>query len=173
MTRPIQQSTRFAATPEELFEMYLDSALHSVATGAAAVLSREVGGPFTAWGGALAGRNLLIIPNRVIVQAWRATHWPASDHDSILILRFSGTPGGAQVDLVHENVPEHDHEGVTQGWTKYYWEPWRAHLASRGPAGAPLATPENPAKPAKQSSAKKPARKSRKPAPKKSKPRRK
>jgi activator of HSP90 ATPase len=135
-TRTIQQSAEFPASAAELFEMYLDSARHSAATGAAAKLGRKVGAKFTAWGGALAGRNLMIVPGRVIVQAWRATHWPASDHDSILILRFSDAPGGGRVDLVHENVPEHDHEGVTHGWTKYYWEPWRAHLASRSGAGA-------------------------------------
>jgi activator of HSP90 ATPase len=130
-TKAIQQVEQFPATADELFEMYLDSALHSKATGALAVLSREVGGAFTAWDGALEGRNLMIVPGRVIVQAWRATHWPRTDHDSILILRFSDAPSGGCVDLVHENVPEHDHEGVTYGWTKYYWEPWRAHLASR------------------------------------------
>jgi hypothetical protein len=28
-------------------------------------------------------------------------------------------------------VPQYDHDGVTQGWTKYYWEPWKAYLAAR------------------------------------------
>ena len=33
MTKAIQQSAHFAAPPEELFEMYLDSKKHSEATG--------------------------------------------------------------------------------------------------------------------------------------------
>jgi activator of HSP90 ATPase len=131
MTKAIQQSVRFAAPPEELFEMYLDSQKHSDATGGVARLSRKAGGKFTAWGGQLKGRNLLIVQKKAIVQLWRATHWPASDADSILILRFSKAPGGGQVDMVHENVPDHDHKGVTQGWPKYYWGPWKKYLAKK------------------------------------------
>ncbi len=36
MTRAIQQSVEFAAAPETLFEMYLDSKKHSESTGGAA-----------------------------------------------------------------------------------------------------------------------------------------
>jgi activator of HSP90 ATPase len=131
MTKAIQQSVRFRARPEELFEMYLDSKKHSVATGGAAQMSRKAGGAFTAWNGQLRGRNLLIVPKRMIVQAWRATHWKASDPDSILILQFSKAPGGGQVDMVHANVPQHDHKGVTKGWSQYYWKPWKKYLSRK------------------------------------------
>ncbi|MGA2508892.1 MAG: SRPBCC domain-containing protein [Candidatus Acidiferrales bacterium] len=132
MTKAIQRSVRLRAQPEELFDTYLDSKKHSAATGGRAQVSRKVGGKFTAWNGQLRGRNLLIVPNRLIVQAWRATHWPASDPDSILILEFSKAPGGGQIDLVHVNVPQHDHKGVTQGWPKYYWKPWKKFLEAKG-----------------------------------------
>jgi activator of HSP90 ATPase len=128
MMKAIQQSVEFRASPERLFEIYLDSKEHSQATGAPARLSRKPGGKFTAWGGQLAGKNLLIIPKRMIVQAWRATHWKSSDPDSILILTFSKSAGGGRVDLVHANVPEHDHKGVTRGWPEYYWQPWKEYL---------------------------------------------
>jgi activator of HSP90 ATPase len=131
MTKAIQQSVQFTAPAEELFEMYFDSKKHSAATGGRTRISRKVGGAFTAWNGQLRGKNLLIVPKKMIVQAWRATHWPASDPDSILILRFSKASGGGQVDLVHANVPEHDHKGVSEGWPKYYWQPWKKHLAAR------------------------------------------
>jgi hypothetical protein len=61
MTKAIQQSVEFRASPEQLFEIYLDSKKHSEATGAPARLSRKPGGKFKAWSGQLAGRNLLII----------------------------------------------------------------------------------------------------------------
>jgi activator of HSP90 ATPase len=64
----------------------------------------------------------------MIVQAWRASHWKDSDLDSILVLTFSRAAGGGKVDLVHVGVPQHDHKGVTQGWPKYYWKPWKAYL---------------------------------------------
>ena len=40
----------------------------------------------------LSGKNLLIVPNRLIVQSSRGTHWKKSDPDSILVLEFSKTP---------------------------------------------------------------------------------
>jgi activator of HSP90 ATPase len=132
MTKAIEQSVRFSASPEELFEIYIDSKKHSAATGGAAKMSRKTGGKFTAWDGMLSGKNLLVLENDTIVQAWRGSHWKKSDPDSILILKFSKAPGGAQVDLTHVNVPEHDHAGVTKGWKTYYWEPWKKYLEGRG-----------------------------------------
>jgi uncharacterized protein YndB with AHSA1/START domain len=130
-TKAIQQAIRFAAPPEELFEMYVDSKKHSAATGAAARMSREAGGSFTAWNGQLRGKNLLVVPGRLVMQAWRATHWPKSNPDSLLLLTFTPAPGGGQVELAHMNVPAHDHAGVTKGWPKYYWEPWKKYIAAQ------------------------------------------
>jgi activator of HSP90 ATPase len=117
MTRAIQQRVRFHASPEALFETFINSKKHSASTGGRAVISRKVGGKFTAHNGALAGRNLIVLPNRMVVQAWRATHWKAADV-SILVLTFSKVPGGGQVDLVDANVPAYDHKGVSKGWPK-------------------------------------------------------
>jgi activator of HSP90 ATPase len=131
MTKPIRQSVRFPVSPKELFETYLDSKKHSAATGGRARMSRRVGGTFTAWNNQLRGRNLLIVPSRLIVQSWRAFHWKAADPDSILVLEFREVPGGTQIDLVHVNVPLYDHKGVTQGWPKYYWKPWKKYFEEK------------------------------------------
>ena len=101
MTKAIQQSIVLKASPEELFETFLDSKKHSAATGAPAEVSR------------------------------RASHWKDQDPDSILVLHFSAAPGGGRIDLVHAGVPHYDHKGVKQGWPTYYWKPWKAYLAER------------------------------------------
>ena len=132
MTPAIQQSEEFNASPAELFELYMDSKKHSAATGGPAKISRKVGGAFTAWGGELWGKNLVIVPKRMIVQTWRSSHFKKGDADSILVITFSKAASGGRVDLVHVGVPEQDHAGVSQGWPKYYWEPWRAYLARKG-----------------------------------------
>jgi activator of HSP90 ATPase len=135
MTKPIVQSVTFKASPEELFAMFTDSKKHSAATGAKATVSAKAGAKWTAFGGMLLGRNLAVVPGKMIVQAWRASHWPESDFDSILILNFSKAQGGGRVDLVHAGVPEHDHKGVTEGWPQYYWVPWRAYLKGKSAKG--------------------------------------
>jgi activator of HSP90 ATPase len=128
MTKPIVQSVTFKATPEELFDIFTDSQKHSAATGSKASVSAKPGAKFTAFDGMLLGRNLLVIPGKMIVQAWRASHWNESDLDSILVLNFSKAPGGGRIDLVHAGVPQHDYRGVREGWAHYYWNPWKAYL---------------------------------------------
>ncbi len=137
MMPAIQQRVEFNVPPARLFNLYLDSKQHSAATRARAVVRRRVGGAFSAFDGTLTGKILAIVPNRMIVQSWRAKQWKKTDLDSILVLTFSKTKQGARIDLVHADVPEHDHDGVSQGWEKYYWTPWRAYLEQRaGRAGA-------------------------------------
>ena len=131
MTKAIQQSVRFEASPKQLFEMYMDSRKHSEATGGKARIERRVGGKFSAWNGALRGRNLMIVPNKMLVQAWRSVHFEASDPDSILILQFRKAGSGCVVELVHANVAAQDHQGVRGGWPKYCWRPWKKYLARK------------------------------------------
>ena len=128
MTKPIVQSVTFKASPEELFSIFTDSRKHSAATGDKASVRAKPGAKWTAFSGMILGRNLLVLPGRMIVQAWRASHWHESDLDSVLIVNFSKTAGGGRIDLTHVGVPQHDHKGVTQGWSKYYWVPWKAYF---------------------------------------------
>jgi uncharacterized protein YndB with AHSA1/START domain len=130
MTRAIQQRVLFRATPQELFELYMDSRKHSRATGAPAKISRKTGGHWRAHGGRIGGTNLLIIPGKMVVQVWRAGFWK-KEEVSILVLKFSKSRGGGRVDLVHAGVPAHDFKGVREGWRKYYWKPWRKYLSER------------------------------------------
>jgi activator of HSP90 ATPase len=125
----------FKASPEELFALFTDSRKHSASTGAKASVSTKAGAKWTAFGGMLLGENLAVVPGKMIVQAWRASHWHESDLDSILILNFSKAAGGGKVDLVHAGVPQHDHKGVTKGWPQYYWVPWKAYLKGKSAKG--------------------------------------
>jgi activator of HSP90 ATPase len=129
VTPVIQQRVRFRTSPRVLFDLYLNSRRHSLSTGAPATISRKAGAKFRAFGGQLEGKNLLIVPGNQIVQLWRATHWKKVDW-SILILTFTAVAGGAQVDLVHVGVPAYDHQGVSKGWSQYYWRPWKKYLKS-------------------------------------------
>src|ERR1017187_290136 len=135
MTKPIVQSMTFKASPEELFAMFTDSKKHSAATGAKASVSAKAGAKWTAFGRMLLGENLAVVPGKMIVQAWRASHWHESELDSILILNFSKAAGGGRVDMVHAGVPQHDHKGVTKGWPQYYWVPWKAYLKGKSAKG--------------------------------------
>jgi activator of HSP90 ATPase len=131
MTRAIEQTAVFESTPSALYELFMNSAKHSAATGAPARISRKVGGKWSAHSGMIGGKNLALVPNKMIVQAWRSAGWKTTDPDSVLVVRFERAPGGARVHLSHVGVPQHDHKGVTQGWRKYYWKPWKKYLAAQ------------------------------------------
>jgi activator of HSP90 ATPase len=131
MTKPIIQSVDVPATAKQLFDLYMNPKLHAAFTGAPVKISPKPNSPFTAFGGMLSGTTLLTVPNKLIVQRWRGSHWKKTDLDSILILKFSQIGKLARIDLTHVHVPDHDHADVTSGWKTYYWQPLRAYLKTK------------------------------------------
>ncbi len=129
--KTIQQTVKFPAPPEKLFDIFLDSKKHAAAVNSQASVSRKVGGRFRIFGGALQGKNLAIVPKRMIVQVWRGSNWTKSEGDSVLILTFSKARGGGRIQLVHV-LPDRHYAGCNRGWKNYYWKPWRAYLRRRG-----------------------------------------
>ena len=118
----------FPATPDQLFDMYLDPQEHAAFTGSPVSIGQSPGTSFRAFDGMLSGTILHVEPKRLIVQTWRSRNWPLEALDSILTLSFWPQEVGSRIELVHVNVPDEDFAGVSQGWEKYYWNPWRAHL---------------------------------------------
>ena len=128
MAKNVIQKVKFRAKPGELYRIYMDPRKHAKAVGSKVRLQPRVGGRFSAFG-MLEGRFLLLEKGRKIVQTWRGKHWKKSDPDSILILNFKKAPGGAEVALVHAEIPDHDYRGIQKGWPKHYWGPWKRFLA--------------------------------------------
>jgi activator of HSP90 ATPase len=127
----VYQRVSFTASPCELFAIYLDSKKHGAAIDDTVTISRKLGARFTAFGGMLQGRNLMIVPNRMIVQSWRGNSWRTGDADSILILLFSKAGRGGQIELIQANVPVHTYARIKNGWPKHYWVPGKAYLKNR------------------------------------------
>jgi activator of HSP90 ATPase len=128
MPKTLHQSVILPATASSLYDMYLDPRIHEAITGAPVTISSTPGSAFSAFNGMLSGTMLYTVPRRLIVQSWRSGNWNAGDVDSILVITFwqSGDDSG-RLDLVHVNVADQDVQGVTEGWEKYYWTPWRQY----------------------------------------------
>lgn len=131
MANIIQQTVTLKASPKALFDTYLDARKHAAVIGDKVSIRRKVGAMFTAFGGTLKGRNLILVPGRMIVQSWRAKSWKKTDPDSLLILQFRKVAGGGQIDLVHVGMPDYDYKPIKRGWPKYYWNPWKACLKNK------------------------------------------
>lgn len=123
--RTIRQQVTVRASPREVYETLLDSRRHARLTGAAARISRKVGGSFSAYDGSLSGRNLALAPGRKIVQTWRGADWPEGHH-STARFTFERAPSGTRLTLRQTGVPADLYEDYRQGWHDYYWKPLRA-----------------------------------------------
>jgi activator of HSP90 ATPase len=126
--RNIILAASLPAPPDQLYDMYLDPRSHAAFTGAPVTIGAHAGAEFRAFGGQIWGKVLHVEPKRLIVQTWRSTHFLADSMDSVLVLSFHPEPSGGRIELVQVNVADEDFAGVSRGWEKYYWTPWRAFL---------------------------------------------
>lgn len=128
MPKNVILAASFPATADRLFDMYLDPQAHAAFTGSPVEIEPRPGAHFRAFDGTLSGTMLHIEPKRLIVQTWRSANWSATDMDSVLTLSFWSEGETSRIEVVHVNIPVEDFAGVSQGWEKYYWTPWRAYL---------------------------------------------
>lgn len=131
MRSVIKQSVRLPETAQTLFQMYVDPALHEAITGGPVTIGVETGAEFRAFNGVISGQTLAVVTPTLIIQSWRSAEFHTDDRDSTLIISFKPEGEEGRIDLVHLDVPDHDYDGVTEGWEKYYWAPWRQYLQSR------------------------------------------
>ena len=129
MSRNIILAASLPAPPDRLFDMYLDPDLHAAFTGAPVTIAANAGAPFKAFHGAISGTILHVEPKRLIVQTWRSTHFLPESMNSVLVLTFYPDGAGGRIELVQVNVADEDFAGVSHGWEKHYWTPWRAFLS--------------------------------------------
>jgi activator of HSP90 ATPase len=129
MPRTILLAASLPASPDCLFDMYLDPKAHAAFTGFPVKIGANAGAEFSAYDGKIWGKIIHTEPKRLIVQTWRSVNWPNTEAiDSILVLSFWNEGAGSRIELVQANVPDEDFAGVSQGWTKFYWNPWRDYL---------------------------------------------
>src|SRR6266478_9884908 len=123
----IHQEIEFDASPQQLYEALLDSKQFTEFSGRPAEISREVGGAFSLFKGHIVGRNLELVPNQRIVQAWRVVTWPEGAYS---IARFELKPQGSGTRLVfyHIGFPEGLHDHLAEGWEENYWTLLKKYL---------------------------------------------
>ncbi len=121
--KTIRQKVVIPATPNEVYEAFVDPKKHSKFTGSRATFDPEVGGEFTAWDGYISGKNLELKKGKRIVQEWLTTEWPKGFPSSRLELTLRKTEEGTEISMVHSGVPAEQVEDILQGWNEFYWEP--------------------------------------------------
>ena len=127
MSKLIEQTIIFKASPHEVYEALMDSAKHAAFTNSDARISREVGGEYLAYAGYISGKNLELVADQKIVQSWRADDWP-DEYFSIVTFVLTPVSAGTQLCFTHSEVPDGTEDDFTQGWIDNYWEPMKLFL---------------------------------------------
>ena len=124
----IHQEVVFEASPKRIYEALTDGKQFSAFSGGApADISAEAGGFFSCFGGMVLGRNIELVPNQRIVQAWRAKPWESGVY-SVAKFELQKEGSGTRVIFDHTGFPPDQQEHLEGGWQANYWEPLRKHL---------------------------------------------
>ena len=133
MSNSIRQEVIINASPKRVYDALLDASRFRAFTGAPAEIDPRPGGAFSCFGGVISGRNIELLPDHRIVQAWRVSPWPEGLYS---IVRFELQPHGSATRLVldHVGFPEEmrahlNGEQADGGWQRQYWEPLKKYLA--------------------------------------------
>ena len=119
------------ASPEEVFNSWMDSNRHSEFTGDTAVIHHSVGGNFSMFTGYITGKtNELAYPSK-IVQSWRTSEFPEDAPDSLLVLSFQPEGSGCRIIIDHSGVPRGDEEKYRTGWVDYYLHPLQQYFGKQ------------------------------------------
>jgi activator of HSP90 ATPase len=123
----IHQEIDFQAPAARIYEVLLDAKQFSACTKDTAEIQPRAGEAFKLFGGRIEGRNIELIPNQRIVQAWRPADWPKGVYSIVkfeLVARGSGT----RILFDHAGFTADQWEGLSSGWQEHYWEPLHKYL---------------------------------------------
>jgi activator of HSP90 ATPase len=137
----IHQEVLFKAAPDRVYAALTDAsqfqkvqsfsaAMKSVDLSShPAVINREAGGAFSLFGDYIIGRQIELVTDQRIVQAWRVASWSAGIYS---VARFElENQGSAATKLVFDHIgfPAGTAEHLAAGWRGNYWEPLKRFLA--------------------------------------------
>jgi activator of HSP90 ATPase len=136
----IHQEPVFKANRKRVYEALIDTAqfdkviqlsgvMQSMHLGAKPTeISREAGGAFTIFGGYITGRQVELVPDERIVQAWRTGSWDPGVY-SIAKYKLVEQGSGTRIVFDHTGFPKGAAETLAAGWKAHYWEPLDKLLA--------------------------------------------
>ena len=120
-TSQVKISYDFVPPPPVLYETLLDTNRIRGCTASDATMSREVGGAFSMFSGAVSGENVELRPfseatgDALIKWKWRFSTWQP-EHYSTVTITLTDKDGNTKLELVQTGVPEEERERTEKGW---------------------------------------------------------
>jgi activator of HSP90 ATPase len=112
----IHEELDLHVSPRRIYEALLDAKKFS-----------DFSGAFSLFGGQISGRNVELVADRRIVQAWRAGSWPEGVYS---IARFELTTQGFGARLVfdHSGFPPKERKHLAGGRQEHYFGPLKKYF---------------------------------------------
>ena len=119
----IHHEVTLEAAPERIYELLTNGAKFGEVTGRPGRGGGSAGSAFYLFDDWLEGRQIELVRNERIVQAWRFMDW---DPGVYSIVRFTLSPDGTGTRLVMDQigVPQDFHEHVKTNWSEFYFRPF-------------------------------------------------
>ena len=86
-------------------------------TGSPADFVAEEETEFSMWDGNIVGKNLELVPGKLIKQEW---FFGEQSEPSIVTMKLHEHKKGTSLELVHTNIPESDFDEIVDGWQTVY-----------------------------------------------------
>ncbi|WOH00134.1 hypothetical protein DCAR_0519492 [Daucus carota subsp. sativus] len=131
--KSIKMTEKFSCRAKDMFEILMDENRWKGFTQSNAKISKEVGGEFMIFDGAVTGTNVELQEGKLIVQKWRFGNWPDGLQSTVRLTLEEPEPGTTVVSLTQTDVPEEDRygnstvvENTERGWKDLIFNKIRA-----------------------------------------------
>ncbi len=137
----IHQEVSFDAPPGRVYALLTDEhefqmvvALSGAAQSGkitptiAARIGHNAGGSFSSFGGFVVGRNIELVLDKSLVQAWRPQNWAPGIY-SIVKFELVAQGAGTLLKFDQTGFPADDAQNLASGWKMNYWQPMATVLA--------------------------------------------
>lgn len=131
----IHQEVTLKANRKRVYEALTDAKQFTKVTeigpmknAAPAEIGANAGEAFACFGGYITGRQVELVPNERIVQAWRTGGWGPGAY-SIAKFELKEEGDGTRIVFDHTGFPKGQAESLASGWEEHYWEPLKKYLA--------------------------------------------
>jgi activator of HSP90 ATPase len=123
----LQEEIHLKSSPQRIYSILLDEKQFAAFTGQPAEIDPREGGRFSLFAGQIVGRNVELVSNQRIVQAWRPAHWSPGIW-SLAAFELMPEASGTIVSLDHKGFPIGDFDHLEWGWQEHYWKPLKKDL---------------------------------------------
>ena len=123
----IHHEVTINAPPDRIYELLTNGAKFGDVTGKPGKGGGAPGAFFSLFDGWLQGRQVDLVANERVAQAWRFMDWEPGIYSAVRFeLKPEGT--GTRIILDQDGVPEAFHEHVKTNWDGFYFAPFKKHF---------------------------------------------